>query len=1207
MSMGCDSNKLEQVFKHFTVEVMERALGLGNRYTRMDTKSNRKYSNDSMIGSLVPKSIIEEMNNEMKKKINNSEEKKDSDTEQIEEQIDEEEFKTDYSTDSYSFDIYIKKELKGTELKIILKYWTPPKITPLKPYALKGKDGPLDIENSQNWDDKKFKLPFDDPENIGELITDEIILKSNDEIRKQDFNIVSKIHMNQKEKYAYQRITLKAIGSIPLLYPIIEVEIKNLENVETISYIRKKLDEKEGKKIDATYDIWFRSNNCQVIPKYLDTHISQDTKFEDINRSIYGLGTPVKYLFVSPISIFLEYKTISKWTDLFLMNELYNDPFHNLTKIIDIFKQYGFEEYSKRLNQVKEILERDEEALQSLKTVNLVYYNYFKKQDYEKPFWMPFQWTYLLLSFCDILEGKNLENEFDFIGVRTGGGKTEAYVALTLALGFYAIFKGDTPESITLVRFPRRTLVIDQYQRVISILTWANLVLKYLITKEKKLKNYDLTKPFNNFTTALLLGNTTEATIPFSPSRIEDLYPELDKDDKLYRFRREFDPEIGTYGIKGIPGGNEGILRSEDTKDKTVISPERDIQEIERRWTEKNLIQACLKFRTGIDLITPAARFSYPLAECPICKAEIIGRFNYEQLRPSYCCKKDHYILLPNDNSKVEIKDEIEIFMYRTDEELVRYRPSVVLGTLDKLPHVLININEIMRNSFLGCMGNGGFLCTNHGFFIDNEINNIPPKNCVWNESRGLFGGPKNKNYKYKCDQIEHCSGKKFKLIVHDEIHMFDDIVGGLSSPYERIFLKKLDKKIKVLGMSATVSNILDVSKNLLGRKKVNIYPPSFFFEEIQTLNRIHMAGLISIPREKRQFKAMHLYMFQLIQTWLKSKEEMDDNLHRTSENVMFNHPLLDLKSITLTDDEREECLELLFRWIGYVRKKSDGEILYIDLENGLEYGSNNKNHNYPNFGYISGDYPFEDLNIELNKFKNPIRKNSEPRVMITTNIFSVGVDVGKLSLILFHGRPDKISEYVQSSSRVGRGKYPIGISFINFTRADVRSEDIFSSFSRDMLFRYEIIENSHFNAHSIGVIRETILPILQVIMKLQINGINTHTPFTDMKLKNLLSETYFSHLEKHEVKSDFSLNYIEKILVGLEEEYNKVHKLSRYELLSPFKSYSRKPDFRKLKEYDDMWQEIQQRHENLPKPKMMSLRSVGDQIDIFAYRLWRI
>lgn len=74
----------------------------------------------------------------------------------------------------------------------------------------------------------------------------------------------------------------------------------------------------------------------------------------------------------------------------------------------------------------------------------------------------------------------------------------------------------------------------------------------------------------------------------------------------------------------------------------------------------------------------------------------------------------------------------------------------------------------------------------------------------------------------------------------------------------------------------------------------------------------------------------------------------------------------------------------------------------------------------------------------------------------LATNLISVGLDVSRLATMVINGQPLTTAEYIQASSRVGRGTVP-GIVVANYYRDSARSLSHYESFRayHEAFYRY--------------------------------------------------------------------------------------------------------------------------------------------------------
>ena len=79
---------------------------------------------------------------------------------------------------------------------------------------------------------------------------------------------------------------------------------------------------------------------------------------------------------------------------------------------------------------------------------------------------------------------------------------------------------------------------------------------------------------------------------------------------------------------------------------------------------------------------------------------------------------------------------------------------------------------------------------------------------------------------------------------------------------------------------------------------------------------------------------------------------------------------------------------------------------------------------------------------------------------VLATNMVSVGLDVARLALMIVNGQPLTTAEYIQATSRVGRGDVP-GLIFANYYRHQARSLSHYESFRPYHESFYRFVEPS--------------------------------------------------------------------------------------------------------------------------------------------------
>lgn len=255
-------------------------------------------------------------------------------------------------------------------------------------------------------------------------------------------------------------------------------------------------------------------------------------------------------------------------------------------------------------------------------------------------------------------------------------------------------------------------------------------------------------------------------------------------------------------------------------------------------------------------------------------------------------------------------------------------------------------------------------------------------------------------------------------LIIQDELHLISGPLGTVAGLYETAFDLLASRIVngkrvgpKIVASTATVRRAGDQIRALFGRGTTHIFPPpgisrhdSFFAETDQQHDRMYV-GLASTGRGPK------LVFLRALQTLLAggkalSRAGAEDPADAYLTALCYFNALRELGGARrIVDDEVRTRLEVY--GTGRTRKVPAGQ----------PFADRRLNETVELTSRVSTD----QVAAARDRLGRARINDDSVDVALATNMISVGLDIGRLGLMLVQGQPKTAAEYIQATSRVGR------------------------------------------------------------------------------------------------------------------------------------------------------------------------------------------
>lgn len=538
--------------------------------------------------------------------------------------------------------------------------------------------------------------------------------------------------------------------------------------------------------------------------------------------------------------------------------------------------------------------------------------------------------------------------------------------------------------------------------------------------------------------------------------------------------RREETDDVWLTG-SNVAGFSVGYFVGSEATPNELYDPEKAYSPKDKdrtNWSTANDPQARQRWRR--------------LIYCPACRQKSVEvAFVASKARLVHRCNNDGCVFSRG------------IPVYVVDNEVYRYLPSIIVGTIDKLA----GMGNQRKMSLI--FGDVDGKCADHGYYKDKCCQ----KDCRDRELLGP-GVPKG------------LSGPT--LFVQDELHLLKEGLGTFDGHYET-FVQELRRQrgesvpLKVIASSATIEKFERQVEHLYGRDqdKARVFPglgptlgKSFY---ARTLNHPQRVFVGIIPHNKTIFNAT----LELIESYHRETQSLrglglgEANPYggQLQPGTAGWQELVDLYLTSLTYFSVGRILNSIRTDLGSDVNRN----LERDGLGALEIRE------------LTGSTSTDEVTDILEHLEQPVRDDAkESDAVLATSMVSHGVDIDRLNAMIFYGMPRQTAEYIQASSRVGRAN--VGVVFSCLHPIRERDQSHYGYFVKYHEYMGQLVEPVAINRWAKYSIQRT-LPglfmgvLLQMLANKDIGNANKYyiKEFVQQKIStgDITAEDFVPVLEK--------------------------------------------------------------------------------------------
>ncbi|HEX22653.1 MAG TPA: helicase, partial [Chromatiales bacterium] len=432
---------------------------------------------------------------------------------------------------------------------------------------------------------------------------------------------------------------------------------------------------------------------------------------------------------------------------------------------------------------------------------------------------------------------------------------------------------------------------------------------------------------------------------------------------------------------------------------------------------------------------------SLVLSHCPWCGQEFEAARNYDSTAQRF------HFLCRNSNCGFGTSPDGVLPCNVVDEALYAEAPTMLVATVDKFSRL------------------------------------------TWEErANAFFGGTRNRPPEF---------------IIQDELHLIASALGSVAGLYEAAIDTVLQLRgvyPKYIASTATIRMADQQVKRLYGRE-VAVFPPpglncddAYFAHTVpleQRPGRIYVGYLAPMLNRQQCMAPLAATLLLSPYVLFESEQDVRELLDAWWTQVVYHGSLKGVgNSHTAFASDVRDFMRLLLGTAGAQAQENEE--------------AQKQQRSTPGIAQLTSLQTAEQNAEIFARLRKTRDEDGCLDAVLATSMISVGLDVARLALMTINGQPLTTAEYIQASSRVGRGEVP-GVVFANYYRDQARSLSHYESFRPYHEAFYRFVEPTSVTPYTYQARSRALHAALVIVMRhagLGLLGNNTAADFDTDNLR---------------------------------------------------------------------------------------------------------